>query len=91
MSFLTKIFGSSNQRSLKRMQVIVDQINDLESDYQQLSDEELAGLRDKLKKNSAAVFALKGDNYLIRPSHQQCWFLLFQDNTQGGALVDMPF
>ena len=34
------------------MQVIVDQINDLESDYQQLSDEELAGLRDKLKKNS---------------------------------------
>ena len=52
MSFLTKIFGSSNQRSLKRMQVIVDQINDLESDYQQLSDEELAGLRDKLKKNS---------------------------------------
>ena len=52
MSFLTKIFGSSNQRSLKRMQVIVDQINNLESDYQQLSDEELAGLRDKLKKNS---------------------------------------
>ena len=52
MSFLTKIFGSSNQRSLKRMQVIVEQINDLESDYQQLSDQELAGLRDKLKKNS---------------------------------------
>ena len=45
MSFLTKIFGSSNQRSLKRMQVIVDQINDLESDYQKLSNEELAGLR----------------------------------------------
>ena len=52
MSFLTKIFGSSNQRSLKRMQVIVDQINDLESDYQQLSDEELACLREKLKKYS---------------------------------------
>ena len=52
MSFLTRIFGSSNQRSLKRMQVIVDQINDLESDYQQLSDEELACLREKLKKYS---------------------------------------
>ena len=52
MSFLTKIFGSSNQRSLKRMQVIVDHINDLESDYQKLSNEELAGLRDVLKKNS---------------------------------------
>ena len=34
------------------MQVIVDQINDLESDYQQLSDEELACLREKLKKYS---------------------------------------
>ena len=49
MSFLTRIFGSSNQRSLKRMQVVVDQINNLETDYQQLSDEELAGLKDKLK------------------------------------------
>ena len=52
MSFLTKIFGSSNQRSLKRMQVFVDQINKLESDYQQLSDRELASLRDKLKTSS---------------------------------------
>ena len=55
MSFLTKIFGSSNQRSLKRMQIIVDQINNLESEYQKLSDEELSSLRDKfrtLKKDS---------------------------------------
>ena len=50
MSFLTKIFGSSNQRSLKRMQVIVNQINDLESEYQKLSDEELSSLREKFKK-----------------------------------------
>ena len=49
MSFLTKIFGSSNQRSLKRMQIIVDQINGLESEYQQLSDEELSSLREKFK------------------------------------------
>ena len=52
MSFLTKIFGSSNQRSLKRMQISVDQINDLEPDYQKLSDNELASLRDKLKESS---------------------------------------
>jgi preprotein translocase subunit SecA len=52
MSFLTKIFGSSNQRSLKRMQISVDQINDLESNYQKLSDSELANLRDKLKESS---------------------------------------
>ena len=52
MSFLTKIFGSSNQRALKRMQVSVDQINDLESDYQQLDNNELAGLKNKLKESS---------------------------------------
>ena len=52
MSFLTKIFGSSNQRALKRMQVSVDKINALESEYQQLSDDELSGLRVKLKESS---------------------------------------
>ena len=52
MSFLTKIFGSSNQRALKRMQVSVNQINLLESEYQQLSDDELSGLRVKLKESS---------------------------------------
>ena len=52
MSFLTKIFGSSNQRSLKRMQAIVDQINDLESEYQQLSDEELASLKRKFETSN---------------------------------------
>ena len=52
MSFLTKIFGSSNQRALKRMQVSVDQINQLEEDYQQLSDDELVNLRSKLKELS---------------------------------------
>tara|TARA_B100001173_G_scaffold264950_1_gene239766 strand:+ start:226 stop:2949 length:2724 start_codon:yes stop_codon:yes gene_type:complete len=50
MSFLTKIFGSSNQRALKRMQVSVDQTNLLESEYQQLSDDELSGLRVRLKE-----------------------------------------
>ncbi|MDA8708980.1 preprotein translocase subunit SecA [Gammaproteobacteria bacterium] len=52
MSFLTKIFGSSNQRSLKRMQISVDQINALEPDYKKLSDSELASLRDKLMESS---------------------------------------
>ena len=52
MSFLTKVFGSSNQRALKRMQVYVDKINLLESEYQQLSDDDLAGLRIKLKESS---------------------------------------
>tara|TARA_B100001121_G_scaffold308990_1_gene334479 strand:- start:1274 stop:3991 length:2718 start_codon:yes stop_codon:yes gene_type:complete len=49
MSFLTKIFGSSNHRSLKRMQIIVDEINSLESKYEQLSNEELSDLREEFQ------------------------------------------
>ncbi|MDB4850506.1 preprotein translocase subunit SecA [Gammaproteobacteria bacterium] len=51
MSFLTKIFGSSNQRALKRMQVSVDEINNLESHYKNLSDQELSDLKNELKKS----------------------------------------
>jgi len=49
MSFLTKIFGSSNQRALKKMQVLVDQINSLEAEYGSLNDAEFVSLRARLK------------------------------------------
>jgi preprotein translocase subunit SecA len=39
--FLTKIFGSNNQRFLKSIQPIVDKINSLEPSVQKLSDDEL--------------------------------------------------
>ena len=53
MSFLTKIFGSSNQRALKRMQVSVDEINNLESHYKNLSGQELSDLKSELQKSKA--------------------------------------
>ncbi len=45
-----KIFGSSNERELRAMQKPVDQINMLEPEMQNLSDEELKGLTEKFKK-----------------------------------------
>ena len=39
--FLTKVFGSSNQRYLKSIQPLVDEINELEPKIKQLSDEQL--------------------------------------------------
>jgi preprotein translocase subunit SecA len=39
--FLTKVFGSSNQRFLKSILPLVDQVNSLESSVQKLSDQEL--------------------------------------------------
>ena len=53
MSFLTKIFGSSNQRALKKMQILVDQINSLEAEYSILNDEAFASLRGNLKLSYA--------------------------------------
>ncbi len=47
------IFGSKNERTLKRMQPLVDQINGLEPDFQKLSDEALLAktteFRERLK------------------------------------------
>ena len=50
MSFLQKIFGSSNQRALKKMQVHVDQMNLLEDDYKSMDDQEFLVLKDHLAK-----------------------------------------
>ena len=50
MSFLQKIFGSSNQRALKKMQVHVDQMNLLEDDYKSMDDQDFLVLRDHLAK-----------------------------------------
>ena len=41
LNLLTKVFGSQNERELKRLQPIVDQINALEPAIQALSDDEL--------------------------------------------------
>ena len=41
-NFFTKIFGSNNDRILIKLQPIVEQINHLEPQMQQLSDEQFA-------------------------------------------------
>src|SRR3989338_3905031 len=41
MSFLNKIFGDANQRYIKSLQPIVNRINELEKDYEKLSDSQL--------------------------------------------------
>lgn len=42
LNFLTKIFGSKNERDLKRLLPLVTRINQLESDIKGLTDEQLA-------------------------------------------------
>ena len=47
--FLTRIFGSQNQRQLKRLQPLVEAVNAFEPDMQALSDDALKGQTARLK------------------------------------------
>jgi preprotein translocase subunit SecA len=53
MNFLTKIFGSSNERELKRLQPLVEEINSLEPGIQELSDDALRGRTAMFKEKVA--------------------------------------
>jgi len=52
-NFLTKLFGSRNERILKQMYPVVGQINALEGGMQMLSDEELQAKTDEFKARFA--------------------------------------
>ncbi|KPJ78404.1 MAG: preprotein translocase subunit SecA [Deltaproteobacteria bacterium SG8_13] len=47
---LTKVFGSKNERDLKKLQPVVEQINALESQIQGMSDEQLQSQTAKFKQ-----------------------------------------
>ncbi len=54
LNFLTKIFGSKNERELKRLQPLVETINSLELGIQAMSDDEL--------KNQTALLRQRSEN-----------------------------
>jgi preprotein translocase subunit SecA len=49
-NILTKIFGSKHERDVKRIQPVVEQINELFENCKSLSDEELKGKTEEFKK-----------------------------------------
>ncbi|MDP3792742.1 MAG: preprotein translocase subunit SecA [bacterium] len=66
MSFLNKIFGDANERYIKSLEPIVTQINELEKEFQKLSDEELKAKTAEFKKrlNGSTVEPLTLDGLL---------------------------
>ncbi|MBA3047723.1 preprotein translocase subunit SecA [Patescibacteria group bacterium] len=50
MKIFSKLFGDPNEKIIKSLQPIVDEINGLESRFEKMSDEELKGMTGKLKK-----------------------------------------
>ena len=53
LSFLTKVFGSKNDREVKRMQPVVDRINALEAGMQAMSDEDLRAQTGRFRERLA--------------------------------------
>lgn len=51
--FLTKIFGSAQDRQVKRYRKVVAQVNEWDQKFQQLSDEELRGKTEEFKNRIA--------------------------------------
>ena len=49
-SLLSKVFGSRNDRILKRLSKLVNRINALEPEVQSLSDEQLAAKTDEFRR-----------------------------------------
>ena len=62
-NFLTKIFGSRNDRLLKQYRKVGARINSMEPEYEKLSDDAMrAKLVDAIKTFDALVTDLKGDS-----------------------------
>ena len=55
--FLTKVFGTKHDRDVKKMQPLVDQINQLALEYQGLSDDELRGKTAEFRSRIAEATA----------------------------------
>jgi len=50
INVLTKVFGSKNERELKRLQPLVERINALESEFKAMRDDQLRALTPKFKE-----------------------------------------
>ncbi len=51
MNFIKRIFGSSNDRNIRRMQIIVNKINEFEESISKKPDEYFLKIKDQIKKD----------------------------------------
>ena len=68
--FLTKVFGSSNQRYIKSLQPTVARINELEASVQKLTDEQMRERTGQFKQQIAEAVA-DAKNPETRKQHEQ--------------------
>ncbi len=59
MSFLSFLFGNKDKRVLRQLGSVVNSINNLEEQFESLSDEELKNITSKLKEKLSEGSSLK--------------------------------
>ncbi|MDX5628917.1 MULTISPECIES: preprotein translocase subunit SecA [unclassified Brenneria] len=91
MNILTKIFGSRNERTLRRMRKKVDIINRLEPDMEKLSDDELKAktdeFRERLKKGESLDGLLPEAFAVVRESSKRVFGMRHFDVQLLGGMV----
>ncbi|MCL2894089.1 preprotein translocase subunit SecA [Brenneria tiliae] len=91
MNILTKIFGSRNDRTLRRMRKNVEVINRLEADMEKLSDDELkaktAEFRERLEKGASLESLLPEAFAVVRESSKRVFGMRHFDVQLIGGMV----
>ncbi|MDX2091499.1 MAG: preprotein translocase subunit SecA [Kofleriaceae bacterium] len=91
MGFLQKIFGSKNQRELRRMQPIVDRINGLEPKLKEKSDAELKSMTADFKQridNGESLDAILPEAFaLVREAGRRVHGMRHYDVQMIGGMV----
>ncbi len=65
MSFVTRIFGDPNERELKKLRPIVNEINSYEEDLQSLSDDELHAQTAKFRERLAQCATTEEEDEML--------------------------
>lgn len=91
VKLLTKVFGSRNDRTLRRMRKIVTQINGMESAIEQLSDDDLKGktaeFRARLEKGEALEGILPEAFAVVREASKRVFSMRHFDVQLLGGMV----
>ncbi|WPD74779.1 preprotein translocase subunit SecA [Dickeya fangzhongdai] len=91
IKLLTKVFGSRNDRALRRMRKIVDVINRLEPDMEKLSDDELKAktqvFRDCIKKGETLESLLPEAFAVVREASKRVFGMRHFDVQLIGGMV----
>ncbi|MBJ7222880.1 MULTISPECIES: preprotein translocase subunit SecA [unclassified Brenneria] len=91
LNILTKIFGSRNDRTLRRMRKNVEVINRLEADMEKLSDDELKGktleFRARLEKGASLESLLPEAFAVVRESSKRVFGMRHFDVQLIGGMV----